>query len=157
MKYDTLILDVDGVMTDGTVTYTNNGDRLLAFSRIDGYGLEKLRRSGVKIAIITGSDDAAITDRVCDIKAIKVAIGTTDKLRAAGELFIDLARAVVCGDDEPDEPLMRAAARAYTPMGSWLDQHRDAEKWCEVVWELPGDGFVREVCERIIKENAECQ
>lgn len=154
MKITALVLDCDGVLTDGTCYYGEDGSTLLRFSRVDGHGVAKLRAAGVAVHVVTRSEDEAIARRCHDLR-ITAHLGVTDKLTFVRDtLRLDLSTTAAVGDDEPDLPLLRACARGYTPRGSWLvDEHLWPET--DMLDHRGGAGAVREACEDILYNDGE--
>ena len=79
--------DVDGVLTDGTLYFSAQGDAMKAFSSLDGHGLKMLQRSGVEIAIISGRSSAALERRAANLGITELHMGIDDKRAAMGELL----------------------------------------------------------------------
>jgi 3-deoxy-D-manno-octulosonate 8-phosphate phosphatase (KDO 8-P phosphatase) len=146
-----LALDVDGVLTDGTVQISSDGSEAKAFSILDGMGLRKLSRAGITVAWISGRPSGATTARARELQIPHVIQGRNDKLGALQELATQLGlTAEACaymGDDEIDVPAIAWAGVGIAPAGSMpaalaaarFTPRRDA-----------GHGAVREVCELIL-------
>ena len=84
-----LLLDVDGVLTDGKLYFGNNGEELKAFDIQDGLGIKLLQRSGVKVGIITGRSSKLVARRAKDLGIQLVVQGREDKLTALNEILDD--------------------------------------------------------------------
>jgi 3-deoxy-D-manno-octulosonate 8-phosphate phosphatase (KDO 8-P phosphatase) len=146
-----LILDVDGVLTDGKLYFTNSGDEIKAFNSLDGHGIKMLQKSGVTVAIITGRT-SEIVQRRADALGIKYLIqGRVDKLAALEELRKQLPfnyqEIAHMGDDYPDLPIIRKAGLGMTVAnGHWaVKEHADWHSQHQ-----GGDGAVREACDLIM-------
>jgi 3-deoxy-D-manno-octulosonate 8-phosphate phosphatase (KDO 8-P phosphatase) len=147
-----LLLDCDGVLTDGRITLIDGGDEEKSFHTRDGHGLVLLHRAGLQSAVISGRTSSALTRRASDLGIAHVRQGTHDKivefrevLAAAGVAEDETA---VVGDDVTDIPLMRRCALACAV----ADATEDTRAHAHYVTQLPGGfGAVREVCELILK------
>lgn len=144
-------MDVDGVLTDGTVTISNDGAESKNFSILDGMGIVRLHQAGVAVAWISGRASGATTVRATELRVPHVIQGRTDKLMALQELAsqLRLAAPQVCymGDDDIDAPAIAWAGVGIAPAGSMPA----ALKAARYVPARPaGRGAVREVCEHIL-------
>ena len=105
-KIKLLILDVDGVMTDGKVVYTDSGEELKFFDSRDGHGLKMLMRTGIDVAIITGRMSKAVEHRAANLGIEMVYQKALNKIEAYEEIIArkSLAEEDICtvGDDLPD-------------------------------------------------------
>lgn len=144
--------DVDGVMTDGRLYFSPEGDHCKAFFSRDGLGLKLLAQSGVKLAIITGRNSPIVTRRAANLGIDLVMQGIEDKRGAMAELLahagLDFEQCGYMGDDMIDLPVLRACGFAATvPDGHALvRQHA-----CYVTRAPAGAGAVREICELILR------
>lgn len=145
------VFDVDGVMTDGRVTYTAAGDELKTFHTRDGLGIKGLLEHGIKVAIITARSSTMVERRAAELGITELLQGRQDKATALAEL---LARAglspAVCaygGDDLLDWPAMRQCRLRCAPADAdgWIRQRADF-----VTTARAGHGAVREMCELIL-------
>ena len=111
-------MDVDGILTDGTVTIRSDGTEAKAFSILDGMGLVRCRNAGIVLAWISGRASAATEIRAAELKIPHVIQGRTDKLAALQELAgrLGFAAAQVCymGDDDIDVPALQWAGVGAT-------------------------------------------
>ncbi len=144
-------MDVDGVLTDGTVEIHSDGTESKRFSILDGMGLVRLRLAGVAVAWISGRASGATTARATELKIPHVIQGRTDKLMALQELAsqLGLAASQVCymGDDDIDAPAIDWSGIGVAPATSMPA----ALKVALLVPQRPaGLGAVREVCEHIL-------
>jgi 3-deoxy-D-manno-octulosonate 8-phosphate phosphatase (KDO 8-P phosphatase) len=146
-----LILDVDGVLTDGRLYYGARGEALKVFHVRDGHGLKALARAGIDIAIVSGRKSAAVQSRARELGIRTVHQGIEDKLALVTQLArkrrLTLAACACVGDDTPDVPVMRAVGFAATV----ADAHGDALAAAHFVTTAPGGrGAVREVCDLLL-------
>jgi 3-deoxy-D-manno-octulosonate 8-phosphate phosphatase (KDO 8-P phosphatase) len=146
-----LVLDVDGVLTDGRLYYGPRGEALKVFHARDGAGLQQLRAAGVVIAVISGRRSPMTRRRCRELGIRHVIQGVADKQaalqRLCARLAIEPAACACIGDDTPDVPMMRAAGLAFAV----ADAHEAARRAAHVVTVLPGGcGAVREVCDRLL-------
>jgi len=146
-----MAFDVDGVMTDGRLYYTAEGEKTKVFNSQDGHGLKQLARSGVTLAIITGRKSPMVAKRAADLGIEHVIQGREDKGAALAELAAQLGlTASQCGymgDDEPDVSALRWAGLAF----SVADGHHSAQQAAaHVTQRSGGQGAVREVCDCLL-------
>ena len=146
-----LVLDVDGVLTDGRLYFGPKGEALKVFHVRDGAGLKQLAAAGITVAVISGRRSNMTSRRCRELGVRHVMQGVQDKLAAFRRLCarLDLtAAACACiGDDTPDVPLMREAGLAFAV----ADAHPQARSAAHVVTTLPGGrGAVREVCDYLL-------
>ena len=147
-----LILDVDGVLTDGSLTYGADGEVTKTFNVLDGLGIELLQKTGVAVAIISARKSPVVIRRAADLKIMHVYQGTHDKRVAFADLLATTGfTAEQCGyigDDVIDLPLLRKVGFAVTvPSGHPEVQHR-----AHYVTRAPGGrGAVREVCDMVMR------
>jgi 3-deoxy-D-manno-octulosonate 8-phosphate phosphatase (KDO 8-P phosphatase) len=110
-RIELLVLDVDGVLTDGRVIYTAAGDEVKSFHVRDGSGLKFWRQSGKKIAILSGRASPAVDRRAAELGITAVVQGVGEKLPAFRRILNDLGlrpdQACAVGDDLPDLPVLR--------------------------------------------------
>jgi len=147
-----LVLDVDGVLTDGRLYISANGEEFKAFHVRDGSGLVALQKAGIVVAVISGRDSAAVRRRAEELGIRHVRQGVGDKAAALDELMRETgvrAEEVACvGDDSPDIPMLRKARLAVAV----ADSHASAvaaAHW--VTTARGGRGAVREVCDLLLK------
>ena len=111
--------DVDGVLTDGGVYFSEHGETLKRFSILDGYGLKLLRLAGIVPAVITGRDSKPLRLRLEALGITHVRYGTEDKLPAAQAMLAALglpwSQAAAIGDDWPDLPVLTRVGLAAAP------------------------------------------
>lgn len=146
-----LLLDVDGVLTDGGLYYGEGGEVLKRFHTLDGHGLKLLARAGIQVGVISGRDSPALRQRLAALGIQHARLGTEDKLPAAQallrQLAVDWAQTAVMGDDWPDLPLLRHAGFACAPANA----HAEARALAAHVTALTGGaGAVRELCDLLL-------
>jgi 3-deoxy-D-manno-octulosonate 8-phosphate phosphatase (KDO 8-P phosphatase) len=146
-----LVLDVDGVLTDGRLYIAAAGEELKVFHVRDGSGLVAIQRAGVTVAIISGRDSAAVTRRAGELGIRHVYQGVADKGaqldQLLGELGVSPEETACVGDDTPDAPMLRRAGLAI----GVADAHPAllaAAHW--VTRSNGGQGAVREVCDLLL-------
>ena len=147
-----LAMDVDGVLTDGSLYFGNSGEEIKAFSILDGLGIKLLRDAGIKPAIITGRSSELVKRRAAELKIRLIYQGREDKLVALEELRGDLGLSfeeiAYVGDDLPDLSAVRQAGLGITVANGHYYVARHAD------WQTKaagGHGAVREICELILK------
>lgn len=144
--------DVDGVLTDGTLYFSAQGDELKAFSSLDGHGLKMLQSAGIEIAIISGRSSRALQLRAENLGIRELHMGIEDKRGLLTDLMsarrMDLGRAGYMGDDVVDLPVLRACGFSATV----ADGHDEVRSRVDyVATKGGGRGAVREVCELILR------
>ena len=146
-----LVLDVDGVLTDGRLWYGPDGEQLKAFDVRDGHGIKQLVAAGVGVAVISGRRSPAVTARMRELGVGNVAQGVGDKARALAELLkrtaIDARRVACLVDDTPDLGLMAAVGLP----AAVADAHPEVLAAAGHVTRAPGGrGAVREFCDWLL-------
>lgn len=146
-----LLLDVDGVLTDGGLHYGEGGEVLKRFHTLDGHGLKLLARAGIQVGVISGRDSPALRQRLAALGIQHARLGTEDKLPAAQallrQLAIDWPQTAVMGDDWPDLPLLHHAGLACAPANA----HAEVRALAAHVTTLAGGaGAVRELCDLLL-------
>ena len=146
-----VFFDVDGVLTDGGLYFSEQGETLKRFHVLDGQGLKLLQRAGITPAVITGRDSAPLRTRLQALGIVHARYGTEDKLPAAqallGELGLDWSQAAAMGDDWPDLPVMRRVAFACAPANA----HAQAKVLAHhVTAERGGEGAARALCDLLL-------
>ena len=144
-------MDVDGVLTDGTVTIHSDGTEAKTFSILDGLGLVRCRDAGIALAWISGRPSAASAVRAAELKIPHLIEGRIDKRAALQELAakLGLGAAETCymGDDDIDAPALAWAAIGVTVPGA-MPAARAAARL--ITTRPTGRGAVREVCELLL-------
>ncbi len=147
-----LLLDCDGVLTDGRITLVGESDEQKSFHTRDGHGLVMLRRAGVRTGIISGRTSAAVVRRAADLGVEFLRQGSHNKIVEFEEVLaaagVAAEETAFVGDDVVDIPLMRRTGFAVAV----ADATRETRAAAHYVTQLPGGyGAVREVCELILK------
>jgi 3-deoxy-D-manno-octulosonate 8-phosphate phosphatase (KDO 8-P phosphatase) len=149
-----LLVDCDGVLTDGRITLVGDNDEEKSFHTRDGHGLVLFRRAGLRTGIISGRTSTAVVRRATDLGIDFVRQGSHNKIEAFNEVLkeagVEPAEVGFVGDDVVDIPLMRQAVFAVAV----ADATPETRAAAHYVTALPGGfGAVREVCELILKAN----
>lgn len=147
-----LVLDVDGVLTDGRLHFSARGEEHKSFHVRDGAGMVQLLRSGVQIAVISGRQSRAVDHRMTELGVSWVRQGVQDKLSVLRELLdiFNLGPQAVAsvGDDSADLPVMEVVRLAIAV----ADAHATVKSQAHYVTQIPGgQGAVREVCDLILE------
>lgn len=146
-----LVLDVDGVLTDGTLYFSSAGEEIKAFNIQDGLGIKLLQASGVGVAIITGRKSRALELRAENLGVRYLYQGAEDKVTAFDDLLSTLAlgpSATACmGDDLPDVPLMRRCGLAVSVPDAPTIVQSHAHY---ITRKSGGRGAARELCEMLM-------
>lgn len=147
-----LILDIDGVMTDGRIIYSIYGDELKFFDVQDGFGITLLSAAGIKSAIITAKKSRIVKLRAKDMKVAKTYQGFIDKLIPFNRILktFRIAPEEICfiGDDLIDVPVLKRVGFAVAVPNA-VDEVKEAA--CYVTSKTGGRGAVREICDLILK------
>lgn len=147
-----LVLDVDGVLTDGRLYYGARGEVLKVFHVRDGLGLKRLAAAGVTLAVISGRRSGMTTRRCRELGVRHLLQGMEDKLaafhRLRGRLGVPAGACACVGDDVPDVPLMREVGLSFAV----ADAHPQVRNAAHVITQLPGGrGAVREICDYLLE------
>ena len=147
-----LLLDVDGVLTDGKLYYGNSGEELKAFNIQDGLGIKLLQQGGIQVGIITGRVSTLLQRRADELGINPVIQGREDKLIALRELLesknLGLHQIAFMGDDLPDLSAINSVGLGITVANASSTLAAKAD------WQTlrsGGDGAVREAAEMILK------
>ncbi len=151
-----LLLDVDGVLTDGGLYFGAEGELFKRFNTLDGHGLKMLQRAGITPAVVTGRGSAALRARLAALGIVHARYDIDDKAPAAEAILAELGlhwdQAAVMGDDWPDLPMMLSAALACAPANA----HPEVRSRAHFVTRLGGGaGAVREVCDLLLQANGQ--
>jgi 3-deoxy-D-manno-octulosonate 8-phosphate phosphatase (KDO 8-P phosphatase) len=146
-----LVLDVDGVLTDGRLQYDASGELGKTFHVRDGYGIKALLAAGIDVAVISGRQSAAVLQRCTELGIRHVQLGVEDKGAALARLLealeVEAGQCACVGDDEPDVPMLRQAGLAVAV----ADAHPSARSVAHRRTRRPGGaGAVREVCDWLL-------
>ena len=143
--------DVDGVLTDGGLYMSEQGETLKRFNTLDGHGLKLLQKAGITPAVITGRDSPALRTRLAALGIAHAHYGTEDKQPAAEITLTALGlgwhQTAAMGDDWPDLPVMRRAAFSCAPANA----HAEVKAIAHHVTALHGgQGAAREFCDVLL-------
>lgn len=153
-----VVLDVDGVLTDGRLWYGPDGENLKVFDVRDGHGIKTLIAAGIGVAVISGRRSSAVTARMRELGVSDVAQGVGDKARALAELLkrnaIDARRVACLVDDTPDLGLMAAVGLP----AAVADAHPEVLAAAgHVTRARGGRGAVREFCDWLLAARGPAQ
>ena len=150
-KIRALVLDVDGVLTDGGMYYGPGGEGLKRFNVKDGMGIGLVLQGGIAVALISGENSEILRRRAEKLKIADVYIGVEDKLKTMETFLagrkIAFEEAAYVGDDVNDLPPMKKAALPIA-VADAVPEVRKAAKW--VTTRKGGDAAVREVCDALL-------
>jgi 3-deoxy-D-manno-octulosonate 8-phosphate phosphatase (KDO 8-P phosphatase) len=146
-----LILDVDGVLTDGRLYFGPRGEALKLFHVRDGLGIQQVAQAGIEVAVISGRKSKMVDVRCRELGVEHVYQGAKDKVaqleKLCARLKIEPSACACVGDDLTDVPLMRKVALAFAV----ADAHPEARHAAHLITKLPGGhGAVREVCDYLL-------
>ncbi len=155
-KIRLLVFDVDGVMTDGSITYDENGIEYKTFNAKDGHGLAKMIKSGFMTAVITGRRNGTVDRRAEDLRFTEVYQGVKNKLPILEAIMqkyeLDYSQVSYMGDDEPDIPILEKVAIAACPADA-VDRVKEV---CNFISSKNGGkGAVRELCDLVFDSKVE--
>ena len=146
-----LVLDVDGVLTDGRLWYDAEGREIKSFHVRDGYGIQQLQAAGIPVAVISGRSSRAAAARLAELRVPHVFLGRNDKKAVLDKLLTELditPKLVACvGDDTTDLEIMQMSGLGITV----ADAHPAV--LAKAMWttrQSGGRGAVREVCELLL-------
>lgn len=147
-----IVFDVDGIMTDGTLYFADDGQEYKGFNSLDGHGLKMLKNTGVELAIITGRTSQVVTHRARNLGITHLHQGAHDKLAVYRQLLQDLElqpeQTAFMGDDVVDLPVMRRSGLAITvPAAPDLVKAHSHY----ITRREAGHGAVREACEFMMR------
>ncbi len=150
---DLLILDVDGVLTDGRVILSPTGEETKSFHVHDGAGMKYWKRSGKKLAIVTGRSSPAVQLRAEELDVDVVRLNVKDKLPVVKEVISSLSttaeRTAAIGDDLTDLPVLRHVAFGAVV----ADATEEVRQVADYIAQKPGGaGAVREIIELLLKK-----
>lgn len=152
-----LIMDVDGVFTDGSVYVDNKGNEILKFSRIDGKGIELLRENGILTGVISQEDTGAVRHRMKKLKIDFVLLGIKNKIDVYAKwkksLNLEDKQICVCGDDVSDLLMLKQAGFSCAPENA-ISEVKSIVGYVSKF--KGGEGFIRDVC-NIILNKKDCE
>ena len=146
-----VFFDIDGVMTDGGLLFTEAGESIKRFNTLDGLGIKLLQKAGIIPVVISGRDSAPLRTRLKALGVTHIYLNAEDKHPAAektlAELGLTWAQAACMGDDWPDLPVLQASAFACAP----LHAHFEVKAIAHYITEAPaGFGAAREFCDLLL-------
>ena len=147
-----LLLDVDGVLTDGSLTYTHTGDEIKTFHCRDGFGITLLRESGVEVGLITARQSEALLRRARDLHLTHVYQGKRNKTEVFRQIIAELhlrpEEVAYMGDDWLDLSLLRQVGFSATVADGCYEVRQEVDY---VARAKGGRGAVREVCDLLVE------
>ena len=151
-----LLLDVDGVLTDGRIIYDNQGNELKAFDVKDGHGLKMVQRAGIKVGIITGRRSAVVSRRAQELGIEILYQGALRKLEPYLEILsaqnLTDQQVAYVGDDIVDLPILHRVGFSATV----ADAVPDLFPYVDYVATRPGGGgAVREICDLLLRASGQ--
>ena len=151
-KVKLLLLDVDGVLTDGSLFYTSSGEEAKSFNTQDGLGIRLLQETGVEVGIITARTSPMVARRAEELKLAHVFQGKFDKLAIYEEVLKEQGlrpmHTAYMGDDWIDLPILNRVGLAAAPANAVVEIKQRAHYITE---RRGGQGAVREVCDLIME------
>ncbi len=151
-KIKLIIFDVDGVLTDGGLYFTEDGTEFKRFNALDGHGIKMLKDNGVEPAVISARESNAVKHRMENLGIVHFYQGQADKVVAFNDLLqklnLSATEVAYVGDDVIDLPVMTKVgfAVAVANAHDLVKQHADL-----TTEKLGGNGAVREICDFILK------
>jgi len=147
-----VLMDCDGVLTDGRITLLSDGDEEKSFHTRDGHGIVLLHRAGLQSGIISGRKSSLVERRAAELGMKYVRKGAWNKVEDFEEVLkqagVDEGEVAFIGDDVTDVPLMRRSELAVAVADATTETKENAH----YITQLPGGfGAVREVCEMVLK------
>ena len=151
-----LLLDVDGVLTDGRLYFSSNGEESKAFNSLDGHGIKMLESAGIQIGIITGRRSPLVEKRARDLGIKLLYQGREDKLAVLDEVMavtrIDASEIAYAGDDFPDLPVLNRVGLGF----SVANGHEDVKSAVDVITSRSGgNGAVREITDFLLQSQGQ--
>lgn len=151
-KVRLLLLDVDGVLTDGMLYISSSGEEIKAFNTQDGHGIRVLMERNIQVGIITGRVSNAVTTRAQDLGIEILYQGQKNKLSALQEIIekhnLSAEEIAYAGDDLPDLPVMQAVGLSFAVANAHSTVSESAH--CQTTY-AGGQGAVREICDCILR------
>ncbi len=147
-----LLLDVDGVLTDGSITYSDSGEQIKTFNSKDGLGLRLLMNAGIRVGIITGRKSKALEHRCQNLGITLLHEGATDKSAALEIIIMETGipahEIAFAGDDLIDIPVMKKVGVSFCVS----DAPKEVKQHSHIITTREGGrGAVREICESLLK------
>ena len=153
-KINVVIFDVDGIFTDGSLYLTEEGKEIIRFSRIDGKGIELLKKAGYTVIVITSENSVITKLRMEKLKVDEIFVNSKDKLKIYEQIKRDRNilddEICFCGDDIQDLEIIKRVGLSFCPRNA----QDSIKKICSFISGYTGgDGFVRDVCNMLLKKN----
>lgn len=152
MDIKILVLDVDGILTDGKIYLSVNGELMKAFNIKDGYALARLPQYGITPIIVTGRQSEIVEQRCKELKIKEIHQGIENKALKLRELCkkyqVDLKQCAYIGDDLNDVDCMRLCGHTAAPADAVSGVCAQVNYVCK---QRGGDGAVREYCDYLVK------
>ncbi len=149
-----LVLDVDGCLTDGSITYTQNGDEIKSFNVKDGLAIATWIKLGKKVAIITGRKSKIVQRRAEELHIQHIYQGIRNKKEKLENILkdenLDYKQVAIIGDDLNDYLMLQLAGISFSPQNG-VDDIKDIVDI--ILSKNGGDGAIREMIEYIIKKD----
>ncbi len=150
-KIKLLLLDVDGILTDGRLYFSNSGEEIKAFHSLDGHGVKMLMRAGIPVGIITGRESNIVSKRAADLGIQILYQGREDKIdvlqQISAERGYSLDSICYAGDDLPDLPVLNAVGLSFSVPGA----HPSVQEAVHVITSRSGgEGAVREITDFVL-------
>lgn len=150
-----LVMDVDGVMTDGKIIYTSDGQEIKSFNIKDGLGIKRAQASGIETAIITGRTSPMVERRALELGIAHLVQGREDKLAVLSDLLdqinLSLDQVAYIGDDLPDLTAIESVKLGACPADA-ATEVKSRANW--VSTRAGGDGCVRELCDLLVSHKS---
>lgn len=148
----TFIFDVDGVLTDGTISLTTDGELLRTMHTKDGFAMKTALRAGFKVCIISGGSNEGVRHRLQGLGVTDIYLGSETKVEQMQEYLdsnsIDPKNVLYMGDDIPDFPVMKMVGLPCCPQDA-VQEIKQISKY--VSHKMGGRGAVRDVIEQVLK------
>lgn len=149
-KIKLLVLDCDGILTDGSIYVSHDGQEMIGFNVLDGIGIERLQKSGVIVAVISGRENPAVQHRLTRLHIQHIFLGKQDKIAVFNTLIhslqLNASEVAYAGDDFLDIPVMEKVALPMTVPNA-IDDVKKIALFCTS--KHGGHGAVREMCDLI--------
>lgn len=147
-----LLLDVDGVLTDGSLYFSNSGNESKRFNSLDGHGLVMLQKAGIPVGIITGRSSLLLERRATELGIELLFQGCRDKSKTLDEVLASLdlepAQCAYVGDDLPDLPVLLRVGLGFAVANA----HADVRSRVHAITSAEGGkGAIREICDYLLK------
>ena len=151
-KIRLLALDVDGILTDGRLYFSSNGEELKTFHSLDGHGIKMLQKRKIEVAIITGRTSTILEQRAAELDIVSVYQGVEDKLRSLNAILenqpYSIDEVAYAGDDLPDLIALQAVGLSF----SVPNAHPTVKAAVDLITSLNGgSGAVREISDFILE------